>query len=53
MKTSINLLRDSIAALRGAHSSPIYEICLGHCAPCALLSNRSLRFLEVFKCWQS
>ena len=32
MKTSINLLRDSIAVLRGAHSSPIYEICLGHCA---------------------
>ena len=67
MKTSINLLHDSIVALRGAHSSSIYEICLGHCAdqrlgwrifaslvewpckaPCALLSNRSLRFLEVF-----
>jgi hypothetical protein len=43
MKTSIDLLRDSIAALRGAHSSPICEICLGHCAPCALLSKRRLR----------
>jgi hypothetical protein len=30
--------------LRGAHSSPIHKICLGRCAPCALLSNRSLRF---------
>ena len=53
MKTPINLLRNSIVSLRGAHFSPIYAICLDHCSPCALLSNCSLRFMEVSKCWQS
>jgi len=48
MKTTENLLRDSIAALRGAHSSPTHLVCLVRCAPCALLSNRSLQFSEVF-----
>src|SRR3990167_11298224 len=47
-KTSINLLRNSIAALHGARSSPTQLVCLVRCAPCALLSNCSLRLIEVF-----
>src|SRR5450759_4196327 len=46
-ETSKNLLRESIAALCGARFSPTFTVCLVHCAPCALLSNRSLRFLEA------
>ncbi len=65
MNTSNNLLRDSIAALRGLGTSitrVAHELhrnircrflayLLGmsrHSVPCALPSNRSLRFLEVF-----
>lgn len=48
MNTSNNLLRDLIAALRGTRFLAYLCGMSRHSVPCALHSNRSLRFLEVF-----
>jgi len=46
METCKNLLRDSIAALRGTRFLAYQQGMSRRCVPCALLSNRSLRFLS-------
>jgi hypothetical protein len=43
-----NLLRNSIAALRGTRNLTYLLICFGCSVPRALHSSRSLRFIKVF-----
>lgn len=49
MNTCQNLLRESIAALRGTRFLAYPLDMSRHSVPCALHSIRSLRFSEVFK----
>jgi len=49
METCKNLLRDSIAALRGTRFLAYLEGMSRRCTPGALLSNRSLQFLSGSK----
>jgi hypothetical protein len=49
MDTCQNLLRESIAALRGTRFLAYPTDMSRHSVPCALHSIRSLRFLQVSK----